>query len=62
MSWQVDAVSDKDENAEETRDRVIPVLRFLVDTGEFVIKDDEVALQPPKIHCLRERLTDQSSV
>lgn len=40
----VDAVSDKEENAEENRERVIPVLRFLIDAGEFALEDDVVSL------------------
>lgn len=38
----VDAVSD--ENQEENRERVISVLRFLIDMGELALKDDVVAL------------------
>ncbi|SCD22054.1 Superfamily II DNA helicase RecQ [Proteiniphilum saccharofermentans] len=38
----IDAVLDKNENSEENRERVIPVLRFLIDTGEFTLTDDVV--------------------
>ena len=36
----VDAVSD--ENSDENKEKVIPVLRFLIDTGELVLNDDVV--------------------
>lgn len=37
----VDAVSD--ENSDDNRERVISVLRFLIDTGEFFLKEDVVS-------------------
>ena len=43
----VDVVSDKEqnaENAEENGDKVILVLRFLIDAGEFTLEDDVVSL------------------
>lgn len=40
----IDAVVDENENSEESREKVIPVLRFLIDTAEFELKDDVVSL------------------
>lgn len=40
----IDAVSDENENSDENRERIIPVLRFLIDTGELALKDDEVTV------------------
>ncbi|WP_352421995.1 ATP-dependent DNA helicase RecQ [Proteiniphilum sp.] len=43
----VDAVSDKEQNAknaEENGNKVILVLRFLIDAGEFTLEDDVVSL------------------
>ncbi|MEA4916676.1 ATP-dependent DNA helicase RecQ [Proteiniphilum sp.] len=40
----VDAVSVEQDNSDESREKVISVLRFLIDTGEFELKDDEVFL------------------
>ncbi|RNC64831.1 ATP-dependent DNA helicase RecQ [Proteiniphilum sp. X52] len=38
----IDAVLDENENSDENRERVIPVLRFLIDAGEFTLTDDVV--------------------
>ncbi|MDR2815355.1 MAG: RecQ family ATP-dependent DNA helicase [Proteiniphilum sp.] len=40
----VDAVSDENDNSDENRERVISVLRFLIDSGEVALKDDEVTV------------------
>jgi ATP-dependent DNA helicase RecQ len=40
----VDAVMAEGENPDENKERVISTLRFLIDTGELTLKDDEVAI------------------
>lgn len=38
----VDAVADENENSDKSKEKIIPVLRFLIDSGEIILEDDVV--------------------